>query len=174
MTITAKNRTIFITRLISWLLVGCVAPIVFFATEFGLFEDSAIVKDELGNVIARTNYSLNGWGIVSCVLVGSFISNILKDVADAHTGYSLVKQCYKGICSTMPLIIAFSVCYFLNGVLEQVMTCLIVIIFCKLISTPINPLPKWKYEKQGSEDYSTMFENLTKFVKEHYKSGGGS
>jgi hypothetical protein len=172
MTTSAKNRTVFITRLISWLLIGCVTPIVFFASQFGLFEEVTVVKDELGNVIARTDYSLNGWGIVSCVLVGSFISNILKEVSDAYVGYSMLKQCYKGLCSTMPLIIAFSVCYFLNGVLEQAMLCLIVIIICKLISTPINPIPKWKYEKRGIEDYCSLSEIFTKFVKKQTKGGG--
>lgn len=168
----SKKRTIFIVRLVSWILIGCVAPIIFFAIKFGLFREVTVVQDELGNIVSRNDFSLNGWGIVSVLLVGSFISNILKEVSDAFVGYSLLKQCYKGLCSTMPLIIAFAVCYFLNGVLEQVMLCLIVLILCKLISTPINPLPKWKYEKRGAEDYSTMFEHFTKFVK-NYKSGGG-
>ena len=173
MTLQTKNRIVFITRLVSWILIGCVAPIAFFATKFGLFREVTIVQDELGNVISKTGASLNGWGIISCFLVGTFISNILKEVSDAFVGYSLMKQCYKGLCSTMPLIIAFTVCYFLNGVLEQVMLCLIVIIICKLVSTPINPLPKWKYEKQGVEEYSTMFENFTKFVKERKLGGVG-
>lgn len=166
MTQLSKDRIIFTTRLIGWIVIGCVTPIVFFAIKFGLFKEVSVIQDELGNVITKVNPTLNGWGIVSCVLIGSFISNILKEVSEAFVGYSFIKQCYKGICSTMPLIIAFTVCYFLKGVLDQVMLCLIVIIICKLIATPINPLPKWKYEKQGKEDYSTMFESFTKIVKE--------
>jgi hypothetical protein len=51
------------------------------------------------------------------------------------------------------------------------MFCLITIIICKLISTPLNPLPKWKYEKLGKEDYASITEALTNFVKEHTKRG---
>ena len=72
----------------------------------------------------------------------------------------------------MPLIIAFTVLYFLNEVMSQVMFCLIVLILCRLASIPLNPLPKWRYEKQGKEDYTEMSEALTKFVKQHVKGGG--
>lgn len=168
---TTKSRIVFTIRLISWILIGCVLPISVFAYKFGLFREYTLVVDELGNVVSKTNPSLNGWGIISCLLVGSFISAIVKDISDAYVGYSLAKQCYKGICSTMPLIIAFAVCYFLKGVLDQVMFCLIILILCKLVSTPINPLPKWKYEKRGSEDYSTLFEAFTAFIRNHRLGG---
>ena len=168
----AKNRTIFWTRLLSWLAIGCGAPIGVFAYKFGLFTKTVIEYDELGNTVTQTSIAINGWGIVSILLIGSFVSAILKDIADAHTGYSLIKQCQVGLCKTMPLIIAFAVLYFLSGVIEQVMFCLIVLIICKLISTPLNPLPKWKFEKQGKEDYSTISEALTELVKSHVKRGG--
>lgn len=173
---TTKHRLVFWIRLVSWIAIGCVIPIVIFAHEFGLFVKVTVVYDELGNVVSKTNSTLNGWGIVSVLLIGSFLSSILKDVAEASSpGYSLIKQCYMGLSKTMPLIIAFAVCYFLSGVLDQAMYCLIVLIICKLLSTPINPLPKWKYEKLGNEDYSTFIEHLTDFVKKHSKeSGGGS
>ena len=167
-----KNRLIFWTRLLSWIAVGCGLPIGVFTYKFGLFRDVTVHYDALGNVISRTSYMPNGWGIVSILLIGSFISNILKEVAEASApGYSLTKQMYSGLEKTMPLIIAFGVCYFLSGVLDRVMFCLATLILCRLISIPLNPLPKWKYEKLGKEDYSTMFESLTKFVKSYMKRG---
>lgn len=172
MTTVAKNRTIFWTRLVSWIGVGCVTPISVFAAKFGLFTKTTVEYDELGNAISQTDVSLNGWGIVSCILIGTFITSIIKELADAHVGYSLTKQCYIGLCKTMPLIVAFTVLYFLSGVIEHVMFCLIILILCKLVSTPLNPLPKWKYEKKGEEDYTTVTEALTEFVKSHLKRGG--
>lgn len=168
----SKKRVVFWTRLVSWMSVGCGVPIGVFAYKFGLFTQSNIVYDELGNIVSKTNVSLNGWGIVSCLLIGSFISNILKELAESCTGYSLLKQCYIGLIKTMPLIIAFAVLYFLNEVISQVMFCLIVLILCRLASIPLNPLPKWRYEKQGKEDYTELSEALTKFVKQHVKGGG--
>jgi hypothetical protein len=167
-----KNRIIFWTRLLSWLGVGCGVPIGVFAYKFGLFKTTEVVCDELGNVVTQTNISLNGWGIVSVLLIGSFLSTILKEVADSYTGYSLVKQCYTGFCKTVPYIVALGILYFLKTIIEQAMFCLGVIIICRLISIPLNPLPKWKYEKRNIEDYSTMSEALTNIVKNYVKRGG--
>lgn len=172
MTESKKNKLIFITRLISWLLIGCVVPIIVFSIKFGLFNETTVLKDELGNVITETDISLNGWGIVSCVLVGSFITTIIKEVSSAYVGYSLTKQCLKGLLSTVPLCVAFAVCYFLNGIVEELMFCIVVIVICKIVSTPLNPLPKWKFEKKGIEDYSTVTELLTNYVKTHTNRGG--
>lgn len=165
------SRLIFWVRLISWILVGCVAPIVVFAIKFGLFTVSTPLTDSLGNPIPVANVSLNGWGIVACLLIGSYLTNIVKEIADAHVGYSFLKQVWKGISDTLPLIILFAVCYFLSGVMNQVMFCLATVIICKLVATPINPLPKWKWEKRGVEEYSQVSELLTKFIQKFTKGG---
>ena len=166
-----KERVTFWIRMFSWLGVGCGVPIGVFAYKFGLFTRSEVFYDELGNVIATPNISLNGWGIISALLLGSFVTSILKDVADAHSGYSLVKQCYVGITKTMPLIIAYMVFYFLRGAIDSVMFCLMVLILCRLVSIPLNPLPQWKFEKQGKENYDTVIDIVTETVKERLKRG---
>lgn len=171
---TSKARIVFWSRLISWLAIGCGIPVGTFAHTFGLFSEKTTVYDELGNVVMKTSISLNGWGIISALLIGSFLAEIVKEVADASTGYSFVKQCYVGVSKTMPLIIAFAILYFLQGVIDQVMFCLAVIILCKLISTPVNPLPKWKFDKLGKEDYSTAIETLTSFIKSRIRGEGSS
>lgn len=170
---TSKKRLIFWIRMVSWIGIGCVTPIVVFAVKFGLFKDSAIVYDELGNALPNVSYSFNGWGIVSCVLIGSFAASILKEVANAYSGYSLVKQCYIGICKTIPLIVVFVILYFIGDVIHQCTYCLMVLVVCRIISIPINPLPKWRYEKRGVEDYSTAVEYFTKIVKLRSSTEGG-
>ena len=142
MTEVSKKRTVFWTRLFSWLLVGCFTPIAVFSYKFGLFKQATPAYDELGNTIVRENLALNGWGIVSCLLIGSFIIAILKEVAASYTGYSLIKQCYTGLCKTMPFIIAYFVMYFLNNVISQVMFCLMVLILCTLFQNLYCIMPK--------------------------------
>lgn len=164
-------RLVFWIRLISWILVGCVTPIVIFAIKFGLFTVTGPSVDSLGNPIPTTDISINGWGIIACAILGSYITNIVKEVADSTVGYSFVKQIWKGIADTIPLIVIFAICYFLSGVIEQAMFCLATVIICKLAATPINPLPKWKWEKRGKEEYEQMSELLTKFVKTLTKGG---
>lgn len=171
MNILSKHpKAVFWIRMVGWFGIGCVTPIAVFAAKFGLFKTAPNV-DALGNQISGPSVSLNGWGIIACVLLGSYIASAVQEVADAHTGYSLAKQCYTGVAKTVPLIIVYLVCYFLNGVMSQVIYCLSWLIICRLISIPLNPLPKWKYEKKGVEDYSDALKYFTAIVK--HKKGGG-
>lgn len=165
-----RSKAIFWTRLAVWILIGCVVPIVVFAIKFGLFtvEPSA---DSMGNPIETTNISISGWGIIACLIVGKYLTYIVKEIADAYSGYSFAKQCWQGVVHTLPLAIAYAICYFLSGVVSQIMFCLAILTICKLISYPINPLPKWKYEKKGIEDYTELTEVLTNFVKNVVKGG---
>jgi hypothetical protein len=164
----------FWTRFTGWLGTGCITPVAIFAKKFGLFTRTGyeITADELGNVTAVSPIALNGWGIVSCFIVCWTLIQILKEVKQAYSGYSLTKQCIDGfISSVMPLIIMFSICYFLNGVLDSIMYCLGVIIVSRTVSVPLNPLPKWKYEHKGVEDYSDPLTHLINALKNVKKDG---
>ena len=172
MNILSKHpRTVFWLRMAGWFGIGCATPISVFAAKFGLFESTPTV-DALGNPISDVSVSLSGWGIIGCLILGSYLTNIVKEVADANEGYSLTKQCYTGISKTIPLVVLYVVCYFLSGVISQAMYCLAWVIVCRLASTPLNPLPKWKYEKKGVEDYTDALKYLTNIVK--LKKGGDS
>lgn len=164
-------RLIFWVRLLSWLSIGCGIPVSVFAIKFGLFTRQTVQYDELGNIVSQTSTSLNGWGVVSIIVIGSFITHILKELASSCSGYSLLKQCYIGVCKTVPLIITFAVFYALNGVTYQILYCLSVLIVCRLISIPIDPLPKWRFEKTGAENYSTLVENIAHLIKRSEKEG---
>lgn len=169
-----KALAVFWLRMFGWLLTGCGAPITTFAVKFGLFTKTGyeIVYDELGNPTSITTTALNGWGIVSCMLVGFTIIQILKEVVSAYTGYSLTKQILDGILhKIIPLLIAFFICYFISGVVQQMMVCLGVVIVCQIVAIPLNPLPKWKYEKKGCEDYSDAMSSMVKMLKERFKNG---
>lgn len=162
---------VFWGRLICWISASTVAPIAVFASKFGLFSEQHYepMYDELGNVINATPPALNGWGIVSCMIIGLTITSILKEVVKAYSGYSLPKQVLTGIVnSVLPLVVCFGICYFLEGVLDSVKYCLIILIITKLIAIPLNPLPKWRYEKNGVENYDEFINTVIK----HFKKEG--
>ena len=77
-----------------------------------------------------------------------------------QTGFRLAKM------------LLYGVCFFLNGVIGQIMFCLATLIVCKLVAIPLNPLPKWRYEKSGIEDYNDLLSNLTEIVKNFQKKEG--
>jgi hypothetical protein len=117
--------------------------------------------DSLGNVVNTPDISLNGWGIVCCIVLGSYLLKITKEVSSKR-GYSFTKQCIQGVLKTIPLALLYAGCYFLKGNIEEVMFCLAVLIICKLAATPVNPLPKWRYEREGIEDYSDFLDHFTR------------
>ena len=160
---------IFWLRMIGWLASGVAAPISTFAIKFGLFTSYGyeVKTDELGNVL-ETHIALNGWGILSAVLVGFTIISILNEIVDAYTAkYSLAKQTLVGIKNKIvPLAIAIVICYFLKGCIDQIIFCLTTIGICQIAAIPLNPLPEWKAKVKKEEDYSLNFQqNLYKFTK---------
>lgn len=171
MTSKTKSRVIFWSRMTGWLGTGVAAPVAVFATKFGLFAKQEPVVDALGNVVQQKGIALNGWGIICCMLIGSYVMQILKEIVAANQGYSLTKQCYDGVMKLIPLVMAYGVCFFLNGVIEQLMYCLALLIVCKAAAIPLNPLPKWRFEKTGVEDYRDLLSGLTEVVKNLRKKG---
>ncbi len=162
-----KSLVIFWSRMLGWITTQCVLPIGIFSWKFGLFNKASYGTqyDELGNVV-KTSISLNGWGIVSIFLVGWTVIQILNQVLDSMEGYSLTKQTIDGIKSrVIPLVIIFFICYFLNGVLAEIMYCLGTLIVSQLVSIPLNPLPQWVYKKKGVEDYRDALTTLVEYVK---------
>lgn len=167
-----KNRLVFWSRMTGWLGVGAVTPIVTFATKFGLFTKTEVTEDALGNPITSASYAFNGWGIVCCVIIGYYVLQIFDELVKASgDGYSLPKQMLDGIRKLIPLIIIYGICYFLEGCLEQVMFCLAIVIVCRAAACGLNPLPKWRYEKLGKEDYSGLASQLTAVIKKLVKKG---
>lgn len=166
--IKLSQTALFWVRMLCWIAASCIVPVSVFAVKFGLFSEKqyAPVYDELGNVVNATPPALNGWGIVSCFIVGFTLVSILKEVIKAYTGYSLIKQFLTGIVqSIIPLVIGFAVCYFLDGVLDNVKYCLLVLIITKLVAIPLNPLPKWRYEKNGVENYNDFLSTIASYIK---------
>jgi len=164
-----KGLLIFWARMLGWLATGLGAPIATFAIKFGLFDKGGYseVTDEMGNVVS-SYIALNGWGIVSCVLIGFTAISILKEVIDAYSKkYSLAKQCLVGIKNKIiPIVIAIVICYYLRGVLDQIIFCLMVIGISQIVAIPLNPLPQWKSKKKGEEDYSDLISGALGLIKE--------
>jgi hypothetical protein len=168
-----KDLTVFWLRMLGYVMAGVVAPISAFALKFGIFDVTSygVTTDDLGNV-THVHIALNGWGIVSCILVGFFAISVLKEIVEAHSGYSLTKQCLTGVVKKIvPLAIGVAICYFLKGVIEQVTFCLTVLAISQIAAIPLNPLPKWKYEKRGEEDYSALAESLVKAISRRSRKG---
>jgi mannose/fructose/N-acetylgalactosamine-specific phosphotransferase system component IID len=155
-------------------MAGCVIPIIIFANRFGLFERSGYEEatDSLGNVIVANPPAPAGWCILACILIGWTSIQIISEIRKANKGYSFVNQCLDGLAkTTIPLVAIIIACFFLKTALDDVTYCLIVVAVCRTIAIPLNPLPKWRYDKSGVEDYSDALSYIVKFVKSKAKAG---
>ena len=170
-----KELLVFWLRMIGWAASAVVAPISVFSIKFGLFTQYGyqVTTDELGNVTGM-RVALNGWGIVSILLIAVAIFSVLNDIIDAYSKkYSYAKQILLGLKNKIiPIAIAIGVCYFLKGVLDQVIFCLTTIGISQLAATALNPLPKWKSEQKGEEDYSDLLSLLPKYIRTKMKREG--
>lgn len=161
-----RGLVIFWARMVGWIIASCVIPIITFSVKFGLFTKNVEQTDSLGNVVESSSVSLNGWGIISCLVIGFTISKVIKEVIAAYPKYCLAKQCLSGFVKTvLPLAIGFFMCVFLDGVIHHVMFCLGVLAVCQAIAIPLNPLPKWRYEKTGVEEYNTIVSYVTNVLQ---------
>lgn len=163
-----KDLIIFWSRMIGYITTQCIIPISVFAYKFGLFNKIYYKEQyDINGEIVKTSITLSGWGIVSVFLLGYTIIQMLNQYLDSLSeGYSLTKQTIDGIKSKiLPLAIIFFICYFLNGVLTEILFCLAILIITQLVSIPLNPLPKWKYQKKGVEDYNDILTTLFELVK---------
>ena len=157
---------VFWLRMIGYVLAGVGAPVTTFAIKFGLFDTYGYetVTDELGNVVG-TQVALNGWGIISVVLTGLFFINVMKEIVDGYSGYSMAKQVLIGIYKKiLPLGVAIGVCFYLKGVLEQIIFCLATIGISQIVAIPLDPLPQWSAE-HGEESYSGLIERGIELFK---------
>lgn len=170
-----KRLLVFWARMIGWLATGVGAPIATFAIKFGLFDKYGytVTTDELGNVTG-SHIAINGWGIISVILIGAVVLGIINEIIDAYSKkYSFTKQCLVGLKNRIiPMAVAIGVCYYLKGVMEQVIFCLVVIGICQIAAIPLNPMPEWKSRVKGEEDYSDIITGFRTFLKSRNKKGG--
>ena len=169
-----KRLLVFWARMIGWLITGVGAPITTFAIKFGLFDKYGyeVTTDELGNVIG-SHIAINGWGIISVILIGATVLSIINEIIDAYSNkYSFTKQCLIGLKNRIvPIAIAIGVCFYLKGTVEQIIFCLTVIGISQIAAIPLNPMPEWKARVKGEEDYSDVITGLRKFLKSRNKKG---
>lgn len=170
-----KRLLIFWSRMAGWFLTGVGIPITVFSIKFGLFTKYGyeVTTDELGN-ITGSRVAINGWGIVSIILIGIFALSIINEILKAYENkYSFTKQCLDGLRKRIiPLALVIGICYWLRGVLDQVIFCLFIIGVAQLAAIPLNPLPEWRNRKLKQEDYSDCLTELVRIFKKRLSKKG--
>lgn len=160
-------QAVFWTRFVSWFLFSCGLPFAFIVWRFQLFQK--ISKIQIG-----------GWGIIAIIIVAVFIFTVIKYVKLAlNAKYTMTAQILGGICKIiLPLLVALITLYSVRDNVDLMIQVLGCVTICEAIAIPLNPLPKWAYEKQKDvkeEERKETTEYIidTFFKKKKEVEGGG-
>lgn len=130
-------RAVFWIRFTLWTTFACVLPFLFIVLRFEIF--STISKMRIG-----------GLGVIAIAILAFFVFTILRYIKLALSAkYSLIGQIINGFCKIIiPLVAALLILNSIKSSIDVMMQALGCVISCEAIAIPLNPLPKWAYEKQ--------------------------
>ncbi len=152
-----KEKTIFLIRVILFMLFACILPFAFIAWRFGLFSQSQ------GSGVA-----LSGWGVIGIIIVLVFVIYTLKMLRMGQP-YSLFTQILSGLIKViLPLVICLLVLKAMRNNIDSMIQALICAIICEMVAIVVNPLPKW-VEDNHIEKENLKASNLIKKLGEWWK-----
>ena len=127
-----KKMTIkeYVIRLIIWIIVLTVAPIVYLEVNYGLFTN-------------RTGTSLSAWGVIGVAFLASVFLYILNQVKNGMKKGSMARQCIEGYVALIPMIAVIVFIHYIQNSIEKMEGFLVIVAVCQLAAVPINPNPKW-------------------------------
>lgn len=118
-----------------WSAFSCIAPVAFIVWRYDLFTK-----------VSRIQFG--GWGLVAIVIMAVFAYTVLKYVRQGMAKWSMTKQVITGIMKVIvPLLALFFAVKAIQDSIDAFLQALGVVIACEAIAIPLNPLPKWAYER---------------------------
>lgn len=144
-----KEKKVFILRIVLWSLFAGVIPVIFIGWRYDLFKKAS-------------NFKLSGWGLIAIIFIFAFLKVLVGYIRAGIKEYSMLKQVLNGIFKVLiPLGVLLLLCVGIRSNIEQFIQALSCAIICETIAIPLNPFPKWVYEKSKGR-----FENLLDYIVE--------
>lgn len=151
-------KTVFWLRFALWASFACVLPFIFIVFRFEIFNSISKVR-------------LSGFGIIAIIIVAFFVFSILRYIRIALSAkYSLIGQILTGFCKVIiPLLALLLILTNLKSSVDLMIQALGCIIACEAVAIPLNPLPKWAYEKQKDVRADERKETFDYLLDEFFK-----
>ena len=141
---------LFIPRLVLWIGLTFVGPILAILTKFEAFTK---VENEI---------KFNGWAIVISLIVAIGIFYILKYVVSAMT-FNYIAQLISGFINLILwLILGLLLVNAITNYSEQLKYVLIVSIITCSLGVMVNPLPRWSYHRKNKDLAASIGKELAK------------
>lgn len=154
----------FWTRLSAHFAVGTVAPItaILLQKHNGMFVAQLLFQE------SGTSISL--WFIIIAMIFGITSTSYLRWWLKSLTGYSLTKQVVQGIKSTvLPIIVAALIVGAVSNFFVMIERILWILAITQSAAIPINPMPKYVWEKEDKEQYDGIIIQGVEYISKRNK-----
>ncbi len=148
--IDKRKVSIFITRLLVYIIFGAVIPLSFLIWKFKLFSSTKTIR-------------IGGWGVVAIILLAFFLSKLIKQATDCIEEV-LYKQILNGVRTVFIPLLTITLCiYSVNEFWQQLMSFLIVLTVCEPIAYIVNPIPEYIKDSEDKKKKNKLISILEIF-----------
>lgn len=123
-----------------WCLFACILPICFIGWRYDLFGGNAELR-------------LSGWGLIAIIIAFAFGMAVFRYAKIAFKAeFSYLWQCVSGFFKVVfPLLLVALALNTIKTDVDRMVQALTVVAIFEAVAVPLNPMPRWVYDKtQGA------------------------
>lgn len=129
-----KKKIVFIIRALLWLYFSLFLPIYVITKNYDLVKPNP--------------FKYTGWAIICSIFLVISISAIFGYIIQSLK-YSIYIQILSGIKKILiPIIVMLLICTIIDKNIDKIMNILKICLISEAVAIPINPFPKWVYERK--------------------------
>lgn len=159
----SKEKKLFIVKVSLWVLFSLIIPVGFIGWRYDLFKKASQLR-------------LSGWGLIAIIIIAVFLFSLTKYIKAGFIEWNLTKQIISGVLKIiLPLFILLMITVNIKNNIDYFIQALSCVILSELVAIPINPFPKWVWEKSKGRFENTVDFIANKFYekREDTNKGGG-
>jgi len=134
-----SNAKRFWAQFAAWATLALILPVGFIVWRYDLFRTKTVTQ-------------FGAWGFIAIVIVAAFAIACLRYAKAGMKEWSMTKQVIMGVCRiTIPLL---ALCFALRSMADSIdllVQALAVATACETAAIPLNPFPKWVWERTKGE-----------------------
>lgn len=149
-----KAKRVFMARVIAWAVLAAGLPIAFIGWRYDLFAKVGALQ-------------LSGWGMFAVVILLFFARALAKYIKAGFVEWSMWKQIIGGVAKiVLPLGGLLAICVAIRANVEYFIQALSCTLMCEIMAIPVNPFPKWVWEKSKGR-----FESYIDYMADRIRNG---
>lgn len=147
-----KEKLLFISRLILYVLLGLGCPVTYLVIKFKLFESA-------------TKTSFSGWMLVLILFCCIFLICLLNQIKKGMKP-GIGKQILKTVCNiTIPLGLVAWILWWMEGYLKDIQKFFVILVMAETAAGMVNPIPMWAFKNNIDIHQIGFIKSMEQFFK---------